>query len=160
MYKLDLEKEEEPEIKLPTSAGSLKKKESSMKNIYFCFIDYGKALNCVDHNKLCKILQGMGIPEHITCFLWHRYAGQEATVRIRHGTMDCFQTGKGVHQGCILLPCLFNLFTEYIMWNARLDDAQAWIKTAKRSTNDLKYADDNGRKQKAMAESKEEQKSL
>ena len=123
---------------------------------YFCFINYAKAFDCVDHNKLCKILQGMGIPEHITCFLWNRYAGQEATVRIRHGTMDWFQTGKGVHQGCILLPCLFNLFTEYIMWNAGLEEAQAVIKISRRNINNLRYADDTT----LMAESEEELKTL
>ena len=99
MFKLDLEKAEEPEIKLPTSAGSSKKQESSRKT-YFCFIDYVEAFDCVDHNKLWKILQEMGIPDHQTCLLRNLYAGQEATVRIGHGTMDCFQIGKGVCQGC------------------------------------------------------------
>ena len=115
MYKLDLEKAEEPEIKLPISAGSLKKQESSRKNIYFCFIDYAKAFDCVDHNKFWKILQEMKIPAHLTCLLKSLYAGQEATVRSRHRTTDWFQIGKGVHQGCILSPCLFNLYAEYTM---------------------------------------------
>ena len=118
MFKLDLEKAEEPEIKLPTSAGSLKKQESSNKNIYFCFIDYAKAFDCVDHNKLWKILQDMGVPNHLICLLRNLYAGQEAIVRIGHGTTDWFQIGKGIHQGCILSPCLFNLYAEYFMRNA------------------------------------------
>ena len=102
MFKLVLENAEEPEIKLPTSAGSSKKQESSRKNIYFCFIDYAKAFDCVDHNKLWKILKEMGIPDHLTCLLRNLYAGQEATV----GTTDWFQIGKEVRQGCILSPCL------------------------------------------------------
>ena len=105
MFKLGLEKAEEPEIKWPTSAGS--KKQEFQKNIYFCFIDYNKAFDCVDHNKLWKILQEMGIPDHLTCLLRNLYACQEATVRTRHGTIDWFQIGKGVRQGCILSPCLF-----------------------------------------------------
>ena len=99
-----LEKAEEPEIKLPTSTGSSKKQESSRKNIYFCFIDYAKAFDCVDHNKLWKILKEMGIPDHLTCLLRNLYAGQKATVRARHGTTDQFQIGKGVGQGCTLSP--------------------------------------------------------
>ena len=114
MFRLDLEKTEEPEIKLPTSTGSSKKQENSRKSIFFCFIDYAKAFVCVDHNKLWKILQEMGIPDYLTCLLRDLYAGQEATVRTAHGT-DWFQTGKGVCQGCILPPCLFNLYAEYIM---------------------------------------------
>ena len=102
---LVLEKAEQPEIKLPTSAGSWKKQESSRKSIYFCFIDYAKAFDCVDHNKLWKILKQMGIPDHLTCLLRNLYASQEATVRTGHGTTDWFQIGKGVHQGCILSPC-------------------------------------------------------
>ena len=141
-FKLDLEKAEEPEIKLPTSIGSLKKQESSKKNIYFCFTDYAKAFDCMDHNKLWKILQEMGIPEHITCHLRNLYAGQEATVRTGHGTKDWFQIRKGAHQGCLLSPCLFNLYAEYIMQNARLDEAQAGIKIAGRNINNLRYADD------------------
>ena len=103
MFKLVLEKVEKPEIKLPTSAGSWKKQEFQ-KNIYFCFIDYAKAFDCVDHNKLWKILQEMGKPDHLTCLLRNLYAGQEATVRTGHGTTDWFQIGKGVHQSCILSP--------------------------------------------------------
>ena len=120
MFKLDLEKAGEPEIKLPTSIGSSIKQESSRKNI--CFIDYAKAFNCVDHNKLWKILQEMGIPDHLICLLRNLYAGQEATVRTGHGTTDWFQLGKGVHQGYILSPCLFNLYAEYIMRNAGLEE--------------------------------------
>ena len=114
MLKLDLEKAEEPEIKLPTSVGSWKKQEFQ-KNIYFCFIDYAKAFDCVDHNKLWKILKEKGIPYHLTCLLRNLYAGQEATVRTGHGTTDWFQIGKRVRQGCILSPCLFNFYAEYIM---------------------------------------------
>ena len=122
MIKLVLEKAEEPEIILPTSTGSWKKQESSRKNIYFCFIDYAKAFDCVDHNKLWKILQEMGIPDNLTSLLRNLYAGQEATVRTGNGTTDWFQIGKGVRQGCILSPCLFNLHAEYIMRNAGLDE--------------------------------------
>ena len=113
MFKLVLEKAEEPQIKLPTSAGSLKKQEFQ-KNIYFCFIDYAKAFDCVDQNKLLKNLKEMGIPDHLTCLLRNLYAGQEATVRTGHETTDWFQTGKGIRQGCILSPYLFNLYAEYI----------------------------------------------
>ena len=130
MFKLDLEQAEEPEIKLPTSIGSLEKQKSSRKNIYFCFIDYVKAFDYVNHNKLCKVLKEMGIPDHLTCLLRNLYAGQEATVRTECGTTDWFQMGKGDCQGCILSPCLFNLYAVYIMWNARLDEAQAVIKIA------------------------------
>ena len=142
MIKLVLEKAEEPEIKLPTSAGSSNKQESSRKNIYFCFTDYAKAFDCVDHNKLWKILKEMGIPDHLTCLLINLYAGQEATVRTGHGTTHWFQTGKGVHQGCILSPCLFNLCEEYIMRNSGLEEAQAGNKIAGRNINNLRYADD------------------
>ena len=114
MFKLDLEKAEESEIKLPISVGSLKKKEFQ-KNIYFCFVDYAKAFDCVDHNRPWKILQQMGIPDHMTCLLRNLYADQEATVRTGHGTTDWFQIGKGVRQGCMLSACLFNLYAEYIM---------------------------------------------
>ena len=125
----ELEKAEKPE-KLEISIGSSKKQEFQ-KNIYFCFIDYAKAFDCVDHNKLWKILKEMGISDHLACILRNLYAGQEATVRaVRHRTIDWFQIRKGVCQGCILLPCLFNLYAEYIMWNARLDEAQAGIKIA------------------------------
>ena len=132
MFKLVSEKAEEPEIKLPTSAGSWKKQEFQ-KNIYFCFIDY--AFDCVDHNKLRKILQEMGIPDHLTCLLRHLYAGKEATVRTGHGTTGCFQIGKRVHQGCILSPCLFKLYAKYIMRNAGLEEAQTGIKIARRNIN-------------------------
>ena len=127
MFQLDLEKAEEPEIKLPTFVGSLKKQESSRKTSISA-IDYAKAFDCVDHNKLWKILQEMGIPDHLTCLLRNLYVGQEASVRIGHGTTEWFQIGKGAHQGCILSPCLFNLYAEYIMRNVRLDEAQARIR--------------------------------
>ena len=139
MLKLVLEKAEEPEIKLPTSAGSWKKQESSRKKtIYFCFIDYAKAIDFVDHNKLWKILKEMGIPDHLTCLLRNQYAGQEATVRTGHGTTDWFQIGKGVRQVCILSPCLFNLYAEYIMRNTGLEEAQAGIKIVRRNINNLR----------------------
>ena len=154
MFKLDLEKAEEPEIKFPTSVGSPKKQEFQ-KNIYFCFIDYAKAFDCVDQNKLWKILKEMGIPDHPTCLLRNLYAGQEATVRTEHGTIDWFWIGKGVHQGYILSPCLFNFYAEYIVWNAGLDEAQVGIKIARRNNN-LRHADDTT----LMAESEEELKSL
>ena len=112
------------------------------KNIYFCFIDYAKAFNCAYHNKLWKILQEMGIPDHLTCLLRNLDTRQEATVRIGHGTTYCFQIRKGVHQGCILSPCLFNLYAEYIMINAGLDEAQAGIQIAGRNINNLRYVDD------------------
>ena len=121
----------------------IRKAREFQKNIYFCFIDCAKAFNCVDHNKLWKILKEMEIPDHLPCLLRKLYAGQEATVRTGHGTTDCFQIGKGVGQGCILSPCLFNFYAEYIMRNARLDDAQAGIKIARRNINNLRYADDN-----------------
>ena len=125
MFKLNLEKAEEPEIKLPTFAG---KGREFQKNIYFCFIDYAKAFDCVDHKKLWKILKEMGTLDHLTCLLRNLYAGQETTVRTGHGTTDWFQIRKGICQGCILSPCLFSLYAEYIRWNARLDEAQAGIK--------------------------------
>ena len=124
--------------------------------MYFCFIDYAKAFDCVDHNKLQKILKEVGIPDHLTYFLRNLYAGQEATVKTGHGTTDWFQIGKGGHQGCIVSPCLFNLYTEYIMRNARLDEAQAGIRIARRNINNLRYADDIT----LMEESEEELKSL
>ena len=127
MFKLVFEKSEEPEIKLPTSAGSSNKQESSRKNIYFCFINYAKDFDCVDHNILWKTVKEMGIPDHLACLLRNLYAGQETTVRTGHGTADWFQIGKGVHQSCMLSPCLFNLYAEYIMRNAGLDKAQAGI---------------------------------
>ena len=142
MLKLDLEKAEEPEKKLPTYVGSSKKQEFK-KNIYFCFIIYPKSFDCVDDNKLWKILKNMAIPDHLTCLLRNMYTGQEATVRTRHGTTNWFQTRKGVHKGCILSPCLFNLYADYIMRNAGLDEAQAGNKIARRNINKLRYADDN-----------------
>ena len=123
-FKLAWENAEEPEIKLPTSTGSSKKQESSRENIYFCSIDYAKAFDCVDHIKLWKILKDTGIPDHLTCLLRNLYAGQEATVRTGHRTTDWFQIGKGVCQGCILSPCLFNFYAEYIMRNAGLEEAK------------------------------------
>ena len=126
------------------------------ENIYFCFIDYAKAFDCVDHNQLWKILQEMEIRDHLTCLLRNLYAGQEATVRTGHETIDWFQIGKGVRKGYILSPCLFNLYTEYIMRNARLNEAQAGIKIAGRNINNLRYADDTT----LMAESEEELNSL
>ena len=140
---------------MPTSAGSSKKQEFQ-KNIYFCFIDYAKAFDYVDHKKLWKILKEMGIPGHLTCLLRNLYTGQEATVRTIHGTTDYFQIGKGVCQGCVLSPCLFNLYAEYIMRNAGLDEAQAGIKIAGRNINNFRYADDTT----LMAERAEELKSL
>ena len=144
---------EKPEIKLPTSVGSSKKQEFQ-KNTYFCFIDYAKAFDCVDHNKLWKILKEMGIPDHLTCLL--RNAGQETTVKTGHGATDWFQIRKGVRQGCILSSCLFNLYAEYIMRNAGLKETQVGIKIAGRNINNLRYADDTT----LMAESEEELKSL
>ena len=125
------------------------------RNIYFCFIDYVKAFECVDHNKLWNILNEMGIPDHLTCLLRNLYAGQEATVRTEHGTMDWFQIGKGVHQNYVLSPCLFNLYAENIMQNARLDESQAGIKITGRNINNLRYADTT-----LMTESEEELKIL
>ena len=120
----------------------IKKAREFQKNIYFCFIDYTRAFDCVDHNKLWKILKEMGIPDHLTYLLRNLYAGQEATVRTGHGKTDLFQTGKGVHQGCILSPCLFNFYAEYIVRNPGLEEAQAGIKIAGRNINNLRYADD------------------
>ena len=140
MFKLVLEKAGEQEIELPTSTGSSKKQEFQ-KNIYFYFIDYAKAFDYVDHNKLWKILKKMGIPDHLTCLLRKLYAGQEATDRTGHGTIDWFLIGKEVHQNCIFSPCLFNLHAEYIMRNTGLEEAQAGIKIAKRNINNLRYAD-------------------
>ena len=122
------------------------------ENIYFCFIDYAKAFDCVEHNKLWEILKEMGITDHLTCLLRNLYAGQETRVRTGQGTRDLFQIGKGIHQGCILSPCLFNLYAEYIMRNGRLDEAQAGIKISGRNINNLRYADDTT----LLAESKEE----
>ena len=150
MFKLILEKAEEPEIKLPTSTGSLKKQESSRKISTSALLTMPKPLT-VDHKKLWKILKEMGIPDHLTCLLRNLYAGQEATVRTGHGTTDWFQIGKGVCQGC-----LFNLYAEYVVRNPGLEEAQVGIKIAGRNINNLRYADDTT----LMAESEEELKSL
>ena len=130
----------------------MRKVREFQKNIYFCFVDYAKAFDCADHNKLWKILREMGIPDHLTCLLRNLYAGQDATVRTGHETTDWFQTGKGVHQGCILSFCLFNFYAEYIMRNVGLEETQAGIKIARRNINHLRYADDTT----LMAESEEE----
>ena len=154
MFKLVLEKAEEPDIKLSTSAGSFKKQESSRRTSTSALLTMPKPLT-VDH-KLWKILQEMEIPDHLTCLLRNLYVSQEATVRTRHGKRDWFQIGKGVHQSCILSPCLFNLYAEYILRNAGLDKAQAGIKIAGRNINNLRYTDDTT----LMAESKEELKNF
>ena len=125
----------------------IKKARKFQKNIYFCFIDNAKLFDCVDHNKLWKILKEMGIPDHLTCLLRNLYTGQEATVKTGDGTTDCFQIGKG----CILSPCLFNLYAEYLMRNTGLEEAQAGIKIVRRNINNLRYADDT----ELMAESEE-----
>ena len=134
----------------------IEKAREFQKNVYFYFIDYAKTFHWVDHNKLWKILKEMGIPDHLTCLLRNLYAGQEAAVRTGHGTTDWFQIVKGIRQGCILSPCLFNLYAEYIMRNAGLEEAQAGIKIAGRNIKNLRYADDTT----FMAESREELKSL
>ena len=134
----------------------IKKAREFQKNIYFCFTDYAKAFDCVDHNKLWKILKEMGIPDHLTRLLTNLQAGQETTVRTGQGTTDWFQIGKGACQGCILPPCLFNLYAEYIMRNAGLQETQAGLKVSGRNINNLRYADDTT----LMAESEEELKSL
>ena len=134
----------------------IEKAREFQKNIYFCFIDYAKAFDCVDHNKLWKILKETGIPDHLTCLLRNLYAGQEATVRTGHGTTNWFQIGKEVRQGCILSPSLFNLSAEYIRRNAGLEEAQAGIKIAGRKISNLRYPDDTT----LMAESEEERKSI
>ena len=155
MFKLVLEKAKEPD-QIANIRWIMEKAREFQKNIYFCFIDYAKVFDCVDHNKLWKILQEMGIPDHLTWLLRTLYAGQEATVRTGHGTVNWFQIGKGVRQGYILSPCLFNLYAEYIMRNAGLEEAQAGIKIAERNINNLRYADDTT----LMAESEKELKSL
>ena len=155
IFNLDLEKAEGPEIKLQTSVGSTKRQESSRKTSTSALLTMPKPLT-LNHNKLWNILKEMGIPDHLTCLLRNMYAGQEATVRIEHGIIDWFQIGKGVHQGCILLPCLINFYAEYIMRNAGLDEGQAGIKIARRYINKLRYADDTT----FMAECEGELKSL
>ena len=154
MFKLELEKAEEPD-QIANIFWIIEKPREFQKNIYFCFIDYAKAFDCADHNKLWKI-QEMGTPDHLTCLLRNLYAGQEATGRTGHGTIDWFQIGKGVCQGCILSSCLFKLYAEYIMRNAGLKEAQAGIKIARRNISNLRYANDTT----LMAESEEELKSL
>ena len=154
MFWLDLEKAEDRD-QIANIHWIIEKAREFQKNIYFCFIDYAKASDCVNHNELWKILQEIGIPDHLTCLLRNLYTGQEAVVRTGHGTTDWFQIEKGVHQGCILSPCLFNLYSEYIMRNAGLDKAQVGIKIAGININNLRYADDTT----LMAES-EELKSL
>ena len=155
MFKLVLEKAEEPQIRLPTSAGSSKKQERSRKTSISALLTMPKPLT-VDHNKLWKILEDMGLPDHLTCLLRNLYAGQEATVRTGHGTTDWFQIGKGVRQGCILSPCSFSFYTEYTMRKAGLEEAQAGIQIAGRNINNLRYAYDTT----LMAESEEELQSL
>ena len=152
MYKLGLEKAEEPD-QIANICWIMEKASKFWKN--FCFSDYAKAFDCVDHNKLWKILKEMGIPDHLTCLLRNLYAGQEATVRTRHGTTVWFKIKKGVWQGCILSPCLFNLYAEYITGNAGLDEAQAGIKITGRTINNFIYTDDNtltGRKWRGTKE--------
>ena len=141
---------------IPNICWIIKKAREFQKNIHFWFIDYAKAFDCVDHNKLWELLKEVGIPDHLICLLRNLLAGQDATVRTWHGTTDWFQIGKGVRQGCILLSCLFILYAEYIMRNAGLEEAQAGIKIAWRNINNLRYADDTT----LMAESEEELKSL
>ena len=155
MFRLVLEKAEEPEIKLPTSTGSWKKQENSRKTSISALLTMTKPLT-VDHNKLWKILKEMGIADHLICLLINLYAGQEAILRTGHGTIDWFQRGKAVCQGCILSPCLFNLYAECIMRKAGLDETQAGIKIVKRNINNLRYADDTT----LMGESEEEFESL
>ena len=134
----------------------MEKAREFQKNIYFCFIDYAKAFDCMDHNKLWNILKEMGIPDHLTCLLRNLYAGQVATLRTAYGTTHWFQIRKGVRQGCILSPCLFNIYSEYTMRNAGLEETQAGIKIAWRNINNLRYADDTT----LMTESEKELKSL
>ena len=131
MFKLVLEEAKEPDH-IANICWIIEIAREFQKNIYFCFIDYAKAVNCMNHNKLWKILKGMGIPDHLTCHLRNLYIGQEAKVRTGHETADWFQIGKAIHQGCILSPCLFNLYAEYIMRNAGLDETQAGIKIAEK----------------------------
>ena len=147
MFKQVLEKAEKRD-QIAKIDWIIKKAREFEKNISFCFIDYANAFDHVDHNKLWKILKEMGIPHHLTCLLRNLYTCQDATVRTGHGTANWFQIGKGVHQGCILPPWLFNLYTEYIMRNAGLEEAQAGIKIAGRNTNNLRYADDTTLMQK------------
>ena len=142
MFKLVLENDRGTRDHIANIHLFIKKAREFQNNIYLCFIDYAKVFDCVDHNKLWKILKEMGIPDHLTCLLRNQYASQEATVRIGHGTTDWFQIGKGVHQGCILSPCLFNLYAENILRNAELEEAQTGIKIAGRNISNLRCADD------------------
>ena len=142
MFKLDLEKSSGIRDQIANICWIIEKARELQKNIYFCFVDYAKAFDSVDHNKLRKIPEELGIPDHLTCLLRYLNTCQEATVRTGHGTTDCFQIGKGESQGCIWSPCLFNLYAEYNMRNARLDEAQAGIKISGRNINNLTYADD------------------
>ena len=153
MFKLDLGREARDQI--ANIHWIVEKARGFQKNIYFCFLEYAKDFDSVDHNKLWKILQEMGT-DHLICLLRNLYASQEATVRTGHGTKDWFQIGKGVCQDCVLSPCLFNFYAKYIMWNAWLDEAQAGIYISARNINTLIYADDT----RFMAESEEEVKSL
>ena len=154
MSKLDLEKEEGGQI--ANICWVIEKTREFQKNICLCFINYSKAFDYIDHDKLWKTLREMGIPDHLTCLLRNLYAGQEATVRTLYGTTDWFKIEKGVWQGCLLSPCLFNLYAEHIMRNARLDELQAGIKIGGRNINNLRYVDDTT----LMAEREEELKSL
>ena len=154
MFKLDFRKGRRTRDQIANICWIIKKAREFQKNIYFCFIDYAKAFDCVDHNKPWKILLEMGIPDHLTHFMKNLYAGQEETVRTGHGTTDWFQIRKGVHQGCILSPCLFNLYAEYIMQNAGMDEAQAGTKIAGRNINNLirRWHHLYGRKQRRTKE--------
>ena len=143
MFKLDFRKGRGTRDQIADIHWITKKAREFQKNIYLCFIDYAKVFDCVDHNKLWKILKEMGIPDHLACLLRNLYVGQEATIKTGHGTTDWFQIGKGVCQACILSLCLFNLYAEYIMQNARLDEGQAVIKIAGRTINNLGYIDDS-----------------
>ena len=158
MFKLVLEKAEEPEIHLPTILDHWKNKipektnKQTNKNTYFCFIDYAKALDCVDHYKLWKILKEMEIPDHLTCLWRNIYASQEAKIRNGHGTTDWFHIERGGPQGCILPPCLFDMNAEYIMRNSGLEEAESGVQIARRNVNNLRYADNTT----FMAENEEE----
>ena len=156
MFKLDLRKGRGTRDQIPNIHWIIENSKEFQQNIYFCFLDYTKAFDCLDHNKLWKIFKETVIPDHLIWLLRNLYAGQEAADRTGHGITQYFQIGKGVHQSCILSPCLFNLYAEYLMWNASLDEAQARIKIVGRNINNLRYAEDTTH----MAESKEELKSL
>ena len=151
MYRLGFRKSRGIKDQIVNIHWIIEKEKEFQKNIFLCFIDYAKAIDYMDHNKLWKILQEMKIPDHLTCLLRNLYAGQEAIVKSGHGTTDGFQIGKGVRQGCILSPCLFNLYAECILQNDELEEAQAGIKIARRNINHLRYADDTT----LMAESEE-----